>query len=506
MIERERTWALTGPGLRVLTYALIAIACAPTLYLRFLPMVDLPQYLALARMLMHLHDPAYDFGTYYELALDRSIAGLPLALLGALGELVPHEAAKRLFVFASVAIYPLALCALLRALRKPIALALLGLPLLYASPFFLGLVPSTLSMGLALLTIALLLSCDSDSQPMRSRRVALAAIALALPFTDPFGVAIVVSYLACAALTGRSSQRRLPWLWLSPLLLGAAYWTVRACFAEGVAGFNYPNLAFRLLRLPHQILGGFIGRGEALLLAAQVVLCVLFAGGARAAWTRNGWRDLPQPERALRSLWLLCVVGYLVLPNSTWTITAIDTRVGALAFALMPLLLPAADARGLRERGPALLLAFGIASAWYSTAQLVRFDREAAPLAAVLAQMPQRPRLLGLIYDNQGHVANSNPYLHVAAYAQAERGGYLSLSLADSSWTVPLRRRHDKSVPSPIYGSEWDPALFHVRPLELWFHNVILLNDREPREMTMLMLLNYRLRARHGDWLLYMRQ
>jgi hypothetical protein len=157
---------------RTLTYALIALCCAPPLYLQFLPMVELPQYVALSRMLWHLHDRQYDFGSHYALALDKSLACVPLYLLGGLGEVLPHELARRMFVTLCVAAYPLGLCSLLVALRKPTAYALLGLPLVYASPMFAGLLPSCLSVGLALGAIALL---ERGSRRIGGR-VSLAAV------------------------------------------------------------------------------------------------------------------------------------------------------------------------------------------------------------------------------------------------------------------------------------------------------------------------------------------
>jgi hypothetical protein len=113
--------------------------------------------------------------------------------------------------------------------------------------------------------------------------------------------------------------------------------------------------------------------------------------------------------------------------------------------------------------------------------------------------------MLGMIYDNQGHVANCNPYLHFAAYAHAERGGYMSLSLAELSWTAPLRRKSDAPAPPPLHGSDWDPALFHNRPFQLFVYDTMIINGKEPREMTVQMAMGYKLKAQSGDWLLYTR-
>jgi len=488
---------LDGRVLRGLTWFAIAVCCAPALYLRYLPMVELPQYVALSRMLLHLHDPQYSFSEYYELALDRSLAVLPLYLLGGLSELIPHDAATRAVVWLSVLSYPLGLCALLRAQGKPIVYVLLGIPLIYPASFYLGLLPSLASTGLALYMIALLHSAQLD-------RPRLALVSLVLPLTHPFSVCVALSFVGAKLCTERSSWRQLPWLGLSPLLLGGAYWGVRAVQADGVAAFRYPGLAFRLLRVPETILGGFSSRGEAYMLGALLVLWLWLM---RGQWPTHStrWRALTSSERALwiSAAWFLA--GYLLLPSSTWTTGAIHVRSGGIAFALLPVLLPRELMYVSRTRVIALLFTLAAGSISYTSAQLVRFDREAQPFAAVLERTRQRPKLVSLSYDNRGQLARGNPYLHFAAYAQAEHGGFLGLSAVDYSWTAPLRRRQDAAAVPPVFGSEWDPALLQAQPDHFRFYDAAITRGSEPREMTMLTVASFELAAQSGQWLLYVR-
>jgi hypothetical protein len=495
-----RWWSLEGRAMGRLSWLLLAICCAPPLYLRFLPMVDLPQYVAASRILMHLHDPAYGFAPFYKLAFAKAPAVVTLYLLGGLSWLTSLDAATRVVTFLSVALYPLGLCALLRAQGKPIALALLGLPLVYASPFFWGLLPSSLSAGLAWIAIALLISARND----RASRIGLLALCTMLPLTHAFGVAIVVGYAATATLTRTRDEPQVPWLWLTPVLAGALYWSVRALHADGVAVYSSPSLVYRVLRLPDEILGGFTARSELLLLAAQVVVWLVLCRGGLPSSVRR-FRGLPHAERALYLLTALCLLGYLVLPASTWTSVAINPRFGVLAFSLLPALVPARGLRALPLRASVLLVALGASAAWHTTANLVRFDAEARPFSSVLSHVPWRSKLVGLIYDNLGHVARTFPYLQFPAYAQAERGGLLALSLADFAWTVPLRRREDSPALPPPYGAEWDPAALHVQPHRFLFYDAVLVRGKEPREMTIFMETPFRLAHHSGDWLLYVR-
>jgi hypothetical protein len=164
---------------RLVTYALIALCCAPALFLDYLPMRELPQYAALSRMLLHLRDSQYGFAAYYELDFARGASVLPLWLWGALADLAGLEAATKLMVWASLMLGLLGMCALLRAQSKPAVLALLGVPFAYASSFYLGLVPSMFSMGLALWAMAWLVRGDAPRK--------LAAVSCMLPLTHPTG-------------------------------------------------------------------------------------------------------------------------------------------------------------------------------------------------------------------------------------------------------------------------------------------------------------------------------
>jgi len=498
-----RAWSWIG-------YALIIGCSAPIALVERLPLRELPQYAALSRMLVQLHDRRYGFAEYYELDLWRGASVLPLWLWGQLSAAVGVVLATRLVVLCSVLVGQLGLCAVLRAQRKPAVLALLGVPFAYANLFYLGLVPALLSLGLAWWSIA----CLMRARERRAARLWLLALSCLLPLAHPLGVGVVLVFAAFAILaSGRMWRPMLRASWpLAPLLPGASYWARAALHADGVAAFDQPGLAQRLMRAPQLLFGGFQGHGEAWRLAATLVLWIYLC---RPYWTRRRRADVAgprQPSRPVEPLTAACwglaaasLLGYLLLPGSTWNTSAIFPRAGAVLMAWLPVLVPAAGLRLTRRRGPLLLIALALWTAWSNAAQLARFSTEAAPLDAVLARVPPRPKLLYLAYDNQGQIARSSPYLHSAAYAQAERGGFLALSRVDYAWTAPLRRRKDARVPAAVYGSEWEPALLQSQPALLEFYDAVLVSGKEPREMTILMNTPFRLAAHSGMFLLYLR-
>jgi hypothetical protein len=480
----------------VVSYALIVLCCAPTLFLDYLPMRELPQYAALSRILLHLDDAKYGFSTYYELDFARGGSVLPLWLWGGLADVLGLRVATRLVVFASLLCGQLGLCAVLRAQHKPALLALLGLPFVYSSTFYQGLVPCAFSLGLGLFLIAWLLRLPEH--PHAS--FWLAAISFALPLTHPAGLCGALLFTVCYVLAhGRGWGVKLVELWpLMPLAAGALYWVRVLQHADGVAGYHWPDILLRVLYAPQLVLGGFAGRGEAwLLLGALVVFLYLCRS--------LSWRELRASPSVLCCWWVagLCLLGYMLLPSSNGTASAICERIGASLLAWLPVLIPSTALAAARQRGPLLLVALAVWTIGYTSERLWTFSAEAAQLDSILAKVPERPKLLSMAYDSQGTVARSNPYVHIAAYAQAERGGFLSLSRVDYAWTTPLRRRKNAPAPAAVYGSEWDPAALQLRPDLFEFYNSVLTIGKEPREMTILMQPPFRIAAQSGMFVLY---
>ena len=115
------------------------ILASPTLFLRYLPATDLPQYLAATTILQHLRDPHWDFARYYDTAWSRTLSWLPYVLMRGLATMLPLAAAMRVVLFAALVLQPIGVMAMLSALGKPRLYALLCFPLVYSSQFFWGL-------------------------------------------------------------------------------------------------------------------------------------------------------------------------------------------------------------------------------------------------------------------------------------------------------------------------------------------------------------------------------
>ena len=84
----------------------------------------------------------------------------------------------------------------------------------------------------------------------------------------------------------------------------------------------------------------------------------------------------------------------------------------------------------------------------------------------IVRELPKAPKLLYLVYDHEGSRARVSPYVHLPAYVQAERGGWLSFHLAGLG-TYPFRYR-DAADPNAVVPPstplrwEWSPQQFKL--------------------------------------------
>lgn len=464
----------------------------PAALVSYLPMVDLPQHLAIVSMLEHHDDPAYGFSTYYEPAFDRTLYWLPYALVLALGRAMPLEAAMRCVVLLALALYPVGIVACLRALGKPAWLGLLALPLVYNQAFFWGFVNMSLAVGLAFLAWALLLRTERG--PAAS--LAIAAISAAVVLTHGYGVAMVLGFVLLSPLFGK----RQGWLrWAAPVwpaALGVVAWVWLAPSGEGT--IDYAGLRYRSYLLPHAILGGWADQTELpilLLLAATFVVV--------------SWRDLPYDRMRwlsldphVRTLYVFAAVNVLLyygLPTHARAITIVNTRNALVAALVLPLLATAGGAVRTPRASRilvALLVFATIASSWF---HLMRFDGEARDFDAVVERLPDRPRIASFAGSGRGRVAILPVYWHFAAYAQARKGGFITCTFPAVFWNIPVRLRDDAPAPDePCLG----PRRYHHRRHAPYFDH-LLIRGTVRRRADELDRYGYELLLERPPWRLY---
>ncbi|MGO9830017.1 MAG: hypothetical protein ACLPJH_07730 [Myxococcaceae bacterium] len=440
-----------------------------------LPMVDLPQHLALISVLHRLTDPTTLYPAVFAARGELTPYLGYYHLVSLLNWLLPLELANRCFLSLVVAGLPLSLGFLLRALGRPRWPSLLALPFSYGDSFGWGFINYLASLPLAVLACGCFLRALEASPQRRTWAVAHAVVlvaALLMHVQAFFFLALAYPWLLFTTHSQRSWRGRAPAL-LSCVpavalfsVWGAGRLLAPAEVAEGAPWkawgplFSERNLAFKpfaqnLAELPH-VLANQLRDGSDRWALGAVALLWVAATLAVLLGAKGTVREQGVSRLRLLGLGLLALALYFTLPfDIRGAIYYLNTRYAHLAAALFAACVPPL-ARGLRplflglSAAAALLLAVPLAVAFRA------FDAEAAPLLRFAALTPPGPRIMGLIFNPSSRVVSHPVFLHAASVPARLQGGITNFSFALTPHS-PLRYR---GTPPPTFPSEWRPDGF----------------------------------------------
>lgn len=166
--------------------------------------------------------------------------------------------------------------------------------------------------------------------------------------------------------------------------------------------------------------------------------------------------ERPLEQLRLPGLALLALALYFLLPfDIRGYMYYLNTRFAHLAAPLVLACVPPVAAP-LRR----VLLAGAAASALVLAVPLWQgfraFAEEAAFLPTLAEAVPQRPMVMGLIFDTGSRVVRHPVYLHAAAVIARLQGGAANFSFALTPHS-PVKYR---ALPPPTFPSEWHPEQF----------------------------------------------
>jgi hypothetical protein len=479
---------------REITFLTLAVlAVLPLWLVRHPPLQDLPQHLAAIRVLSDYGNAELGFKHWFQLSLGSTqylsyyLAAWVLAL--PFGVFV----ANKLLLSAAIIGLPYALRALLRALDRDRDLALFAFPLTYNAHLILGFFNFIAALPLVLWGLAL--AVEQRVQPSRRRAIGLAVLAVVTFYTHvvPFGfLALGAALIAIGDSLKRTVLR---WLLLAPSLLAAAIWTRTAPAGNAVLGALsiqagnpgsgaqplYWSFGDALRQIPEWLTDVLhVEHDERLLVVwgLLLLLCIGLGAGARTDDER------PSVDRALRGTLIrrlaclapLAGLAYFVSPASYDWIWPINTRFPLLALIFLLIVLPAP--RGLPRF--ALLVGVVITSAISFTNFIrvfQRFEREeVGELDRAVNAIPKGRKVAGLIWDRGSNQVKFSPFIHAAAWYQAERGGAVMFTFADFPQS-PFRFKPGDRPPRVHPRWEWEPG--RVDPVNdlAWFDYVLTRGD-----------------------------
>ncbi len=468
-------------SLAALLVALYVVA-GPLFSVRYPAMTDLPFHAAQTSTFRHYLDPAFHQREQFSLH-PLAVPYISMYALGAALMLVfPMLTAVKIAAAVMLGLLPAGLAVMFHGMKKSPLLGLLGLGLVWCNLSHWGFLNFMGALGLFAMAIGqtfLLLD-----RPSRGRKLGLALTLIALFFTHIFRFPFALSAVVGTAIFLYPSTRRLRPIVL-PLLPAIAlmllWLKVRPAALAGEMGPLSVHTE-RLGEIGGLLTGSVHDPGEKLAFQAfatvafRVAIVCLAAQAIRVLLGRS----VPPLRWTLAAVLVplscaLVFLGlFLVLPMEIGVWWYVYPREATAAAFLILGVFPDLP-RSIWLKAP-LTLALAVAA--LDIAQVVnrnyaKFDQATQDFQAITRQIPVGPKLLYLVFDHGGSTRTTTPFIHLPAYVQAERGGWLSFHFAVWGASPVQYRSPDEPgavVPPPVMTRwEWKPQVFDLKKQGAFF-------------------------------------
>ena len=436
-------------------------------------MTEFPFHAASSSVFRHYTDEGWHF--YEQFAFQMlAVPHLTLYTLSAIFMIVlPPIVATKFAAALLMALLPLGLMVLCWGLRKSPFLGLWGLIPVWGVLAHWGMVDFLAALGL--FAMALGLALRVVDRPSVKVQGALIAVLVLLFFTQAyrFPFVLVMLVLIGVVMHGRVDHVRglfVPVGVASALFV--TWWFTRAEMFVPKVQWVWPPDWTRMSSVGKYTADIFIGNEDSEMFRRTGLLLGLTAAALLAiailrlrSWPKGGW---VVPAHLIVGVAILISLGlYLTLPMEIGASWYVFPREATAALFLLPALLPNLPRKTWAHLAFVIWTAVGIAPLADFVADAHReFSTTTVHFRELVRELPKAPKLLYLVYDHQGSRAQNSPYIHLPAYAQAERGGWLSFHPAQNA-TFPFRYR-DASDPNAVVPPrtpvrwEWSPQQFQL--------------------------------------------
>jgi len=446
---------------------------------RYPAMTDFPFHAAQTSTIRHWLDPSFHPQDQFEIH-PLAVPYFSMYAIGAaLMFVFPVIVAVKIAAAVMLALLPAGLAVMFHGMKKSPLLGLLGLGAVWTSLTHWGFLNFMGALGLFAMAVGFtFLLVD---KPTPGRQLALGLTLVALFFTHifryPFALcAVVGTAIVMYPVTRRIRPIALP---LIPAIALFLMWLrIRpATLATGIGPLRVHKE--RLGELVPDLMGAFVDPAEKLAFERFFSIAVVVASLCLALrlWAHLAERERPSARGGFTwdALALIVPLGcaavflglFLVLPMEIGLWWYVYPREATAAVFLLLGAFPDLP-RSILLRAP---LASALASAGLGVSAVVTknyavFGKATDDFAAITQQIPRAPRLLYLVFDHGGSTRTTTPFIHLPAYVQAEKGGWLSFHFA--TWgTLPIQYRPRDQPgavvpPSVPLRWEWTPQAFNV--------------------------------------------
>ncbi|MCZ6806184.1 MAG: hypothetical protein O7F08_04470 [Deltaproteobacteria bacterium] len=479
-------------------------------------MTDFPFHTASASVFRHYSDPGWHFQEQFVFQ-PLAVPYISLYGLAALFMLVLSPiAATKLAAALLLALMPIGLMVLCWGMRKSPFLGLWGLVPVWGVLSHWGFVNFLAAIGLFALSIGLALRLVD--RPTPKLQGWLIACLLFLFFTHVFRLPFALGSLLIVGLMMRGRVNSLKGLAI-PFSIAAAlfifWWFARAGEISLDIRWVWPPDWSRFSEAGTYLSDVFVSDDDAkafrrtglfFLLTAVVLFAIAIV--RLRSWPNDSW--ILAAHGVVVAVILISLALYVTLPMEIGPWWYVYPRELTVAVFLLPALLPNLPRKTWAHLGFVVWTAIAIAPISEATAEAHReFGTTTMHFREIVRELPRGPKLLYLVYDHHGSRAKNSPYIHLPAYVQAERGGWLSFHFADLGHS-PLRYR-SRQDPNAIVPPkmpvrwEWSPQLFQLDEHGSFFDWFLVRRMSSPDSL-FAADPSIRRVAHFEDWWLYHRQ
>ncbi|HZO14648.1 MAG TPA: hypothetical protein VFB62_15350 [Polyangiaceae bacterium] len=472
----------------------IYVIVGPFLVSRYPMMTDLPFHAANAAILRHYFDPAWHFREQFVLQ-PFAVPYLSMYVIAALlMTFMSAVSAIKVAAVVMLALLPIGLAVLSWGMHKSPLLGVAGLVLVWGGLSSWGFLNFLGALGLFAMALGFAL---------RGRAWAVSWVLVVLLFTHPFRFPFALAIAGGVLLFRR--RRGIEVLAL-PAALFVVWWFARPPELSG----DFGPLAFHLERLPEA--GGHLYRSLRDPLEKRAAdfaletLCWLGLGLAAMGVVER--RGAPVPAvLVVAGTALVFLSLYLVLPMQVGVWWYVYPReITAAAFMALGVIPDLPRTRVLRVGAVVLLCGVMLPLGKVVIDSWRPFDAATRDFDAVVARLPRAPKLLYLVFDHTGSQALRTPFIHLPAYVQAERGGWLSFHFAGWGAAPVAYRQEGGVVPPPVpLRWEWTPQRFEVARNGAFFDWFLVRSQHAPSAIFSADP-SIAFEARSGRWWLYRRK
>ena len=438
------------------------------------PITDLPFHAAASSILRHYFDPAFHFREQFIVEPLKAPYWTIHGVAALLSFFMPIAAATKVTAVILLGMLPAGLAVMFHGMKKSPLLGLLGLPFVWNTLTHWGFINFMGALGLFAAVVGFTLMVVD--KPTRNRQIGLAVTLFAVFATHIFRFPFALAAVVGTAIVMYPATRRIRPIIapLLPSLVVLVAWMVvreKELSSQGMEPLRVHMERFAEVR--GFLFGAFNDPTELRLadrmywlVGGALVVCAL------AAIVEGRWESFKIREKRWAigvfvvpfCITLVFLGLYLTLPMQIGIWWYVYPReILAALFLAVGLSVDLPRSTIVRFAVLGAILAASVPQASLVAKQWADYDSSTRDFEQITKALPPAPKLGYLVWDRHHPRFQSPTFIHLPAWVQAEKGGWLSFHFVEwNAWPIRYRKNSPDVPPPTPLRFEWTPERFDL--------------------------------------------